>query len=317
MKHGYLIALAAVGFTPTHVIAQHRQITYYYTDPQGNVLAETDEAGNIIASRDYKPYGTDLGSQPNDGPGYAGHVGDPDSELVYMQARYYDPATARFLSPDPVSPAAGNVHNFNRFEYANNEPVGNIDTDGRVVTSLNASNNATLARDINTYANGRYAFVGDRLQRVGPGNSGTSSYYAAKLDALIASPTNVILDVADTYTTNSGNVIDVDAVAGGGVTQARSDGSVVGTISGRDNNSLKDSSGSPLSATPKDILLHEIVGHIAPIVLGSDTGNAVGNENKARAEISGLKQRPPEPQHLENAEQRPTPTPKCGLPCTQ
>jgi uncharacterized protein RhaS with RHS repeats len=31
---------------------------YYYTDPQGNVLAKADQAGNIIARYDYTPYGS-------------------------------------------------------------------------------------------------------------------------------------------------------------------------------------------------------------------------------------------------------------------
>ncbi|UPG85726.1 hypothetical protein L2Y94_20935 [Luteibacter aegosomatis] len=143
-----------------------------------------------------------------------------------MQARYCDPVAARFLSTDPVHPATGNIHNFNRFEYANNNPTGNIDTDGRVVTSLNAANNPSLTGYINAYAKGKYSFVGDTLQRVGEGSSGTSAYYASRLDALIASPTNVILDIADTYTKESGDVVNVDKDAGGGVTQPRSNGDV-------------------------------------------------------------------------------------------
>jgi uncharacterized protein RhaS with RHS repeats len=50
---------------------------------------------------------------------------------LYMQARYYDPAVGRFLSVDPVGPAAGNAYNFNRYDYANNNPIVNIDPDGR------------------------------------------------------------------------------------------------------------------------------------------------------------------------------------------
>ncbi|WP_460877891.1 RHS repeat-associated core domain-containing protein, partial [Rhodanobacter koreensis] len=73
-----------------------------------------------------------LGMAPN-GPGYTGHVNDPDTGLVYMQARYYDPATGRFLSVDPVTPAAGNTFNFSRYTYADNNPVVNIDPDGRMV----------------------------------------------------------------------------------------------------------------------------------------------------------------------------------------
>jgi len=106
---------------------------YYYTDPQGTVLAKADAIGTIIATYDYAPYGTAVASMspaPN-GPGYTGHVNDPDTGLVYMQARYYDPVTARFLSTDPVSSSAGDAFKFNRYTYVNNNPISNIDPDGR------------------------------------------------------------------------------------------------------------------------------------------------------------------------------------------
>lgn len=37
-----------------------------------------------------------------------------------MQARYYDPVIGRFYSNDPQG--FTNVHNFNRYAYANNNP---------------------------------------------------------------------------------------------------------------------------------------------------------------------------------------------------
>ena len=108
-------------------------VTYVYTDPQGTPLAEADVNGNITATFDYTPYGGQaLGTAPN-GPGYTGHVNDPDTGLVYMQARYYDPATGRFLSVDPVAPAGGNAFNFSRYAYASNNPVTHTDPDGRQV----------------------------------------------------------------------------------------------------------------------------------------------------------------------------------------
>ena len=108
-------------------------VTYVYTDAQGTPLAEADASGNITARFDYTPYGVSVpsvGPAPN-GPGYTGHVNDPDTGLVYMQARYYDPAVGRFLSVDPVSPAPNDLFNFNRYAYADNTPATRIDPDGR------------------------------------------------------------------------------------------------------------------------------------------------------------------------------------------
>ncbi|WP_233842209.1 RHS repeat-associated core domain-containing protein [Dyella sp. 2HG41-7] len=111
-------------------------ITYVYTDQQGTPLAETDASGNITATFEYTPYGTfapngtsSPGADPN-GPGYTGHVNDPETNLVYMQARYYDPATGRFLSVDPIGLSSQTSFEIARYTYAGNNPIGNSDPTG-------------------------------------------------------------------------------------------------------------------------------------------------------------------------------------------
>lgn len=106
-------------------------VTYVYTDLQGTVLAKADAAGNIVSNSDYRPYGTQVLGTSEAGPGYTGHVSDPDLGLVYMQARYYDPALARFISADPVELEAGSLGGFNRYAYGENNPILNVDPDGR------------------------------------------------------------------------------------------------------------------------------------------------------------------------------------------
>ena len=56
------------------------------------------------------------------------------------------------------------------------------------------------------------------------------------------------------------------------------------TISDDPNTNSKDQNGKPLRDDPADILVHELVGHAIPLAVGSDTGNAVDNENKVRAQ---------------------------------
>lgn len=108
-------------------------VTYVYTDAQGSVLAEADAQGNITARYTYRPYGTQQTGPTNDGPGYTGHVHDPATGLVYMRQRYYNPATGRFISPDPISPTPENVFNIGRYTYANDNPYKFTDPDGRSV----------------------------------------------------------------------------------------------------------------------------------------------------------------------------------------
>jgi RHS repeat-associated protein len=54
-----------------------------------------------------------------------GHKQDDESGLVYMRARYYEPASGRFISEDTARSG------INFFVYAANDPVGNVDGNGK------------------------------------------------------------------------------------------------------------------------------------------------------------------------------------------
>ncbi len=49
-----------------------------------------------------------------------------------MQQRYMDPALGRFMSNDPID--FRDVHSFNRYVYANNNPYKYVDPDGRIAS---------------------------------------------------------------------------------------------------------------------------------------------------------------------------------------
>ncbi|MEM9668053.1 MAG: RHS repeat-associated core domain-containing protein [Pseudomonadota bacterium] len=92
-----------------------------------------DVRANIAWREDYTPFGeARLDPAGNDdNPNFTGHIRDHDTGLVYAQARYYDPVIGRFLSTDPVGFAEGGPGYFNRYAYTANDPVNNIDPDGR------------------------------------------------------------------------------------------------------------------------------------------------------------------------------------------
>ncbi|WP_250628643.1 RHS repeat domain-containing protein [Pinirhizobacter soli] len=106
------------------------KVTYYYTDQQQTPLAMADASGQVLALFDYSPYGRAALGGASDGIGYDGHVADTDQGLDYMQARYYDPQAGQFLSVDPVGPSAGDIFKFNRYSFADGNPVVNGDPTG-------------------------------------------------------------------------------------------------------------------------------------------------------------------------------------------
>jgi len=90
------------------------EVTYVHTDALGSPVAETDQAGNVIARYRYEPYGSTVDGFQQDGVGYAGHVHDSQTGMSYMQQRYYSPEIGAFLSVDPVTAHSGKATQFNR-----------------------------------------------------------------------------------------------------------------------------------------------------------------------------------------------------------
>jgi RHS repeat-associated protein len=117
---GLLLAGAAVA---------HDTVYYYSSDTVRSEVVITDANRNVVERTNYAPYGQVLNRSLRDGPGYTGHEEDPESSLVYMQQRYYDPQSGRFLSNDPVA-TTDDGGNFNRYAYVGNDPMDRIDPTG-------------------------------------------------------------------------------------------------------------------------------------------------------------------------------------------
>lgn len=56
---------------------------------------------------------------------------DSQTGLYYLNARYYNPTTGRFLSEDPVGPNASNPFSYSEYAYAENNPVNRVDPSGQ------------------------------------------------------------------------------------------------------------------------------------------------------------------------------------------
>ena len=61
---------------------------------------------------------------------YRGYVYDTETQLYYLQSRYYDPATCRFISADVLLSTGQGVIGHNSFAYCGNNPIVRSDPSG-------------------------------------------------------------------------------------------------------------------------------------------------------------------------------------------
>ncbi|REJ85114.1 MAG: hypothetical protein DWQ36_14630 [Acidobacteria bacterium] len=90
--------------------------------------------------------------------GFTGHEMDPESGLIYMKGRYYDPGTGTFLSMDPFEGTVEAPQSLHRYNYAYSNPLVYVDPDGRCVGRLQGTRPCqAIAESL------RYQIVGDPM----------------------------------------------------------------------------------------------------------------------------------------------------------
>jgi RHS repeat-associated protein len=103
---------------------------WYMTDKLGSVTDVVNSSGTVIDNIVYGVFGNIVSeSAPSSGDRfkYTGREYDATTGLYYYHARYYDPATGRFASQDPMGFRAGDA---NLYRYTGNGPTNAIDPTG-------------------------------------------------------------------------------------------------------------------------------------------------------------------------------------------
>jgi RHS repeat-associated protein len=106
-------------------------LMFLQPDAAGSVVSSTSPGGGLLYKENYRPYGEQLNGAGNgfNKQWFTGQTQD-SSDLIYMGARYYNPFTGRFLAMDPKEVDPKDLHSFNRYAYANNNPNRFVDPDG-------------------------------------------------------------------------------------------------------------------------------------------------------------------------------------------
>ena len=112
---------------------------YYIRNLQSDIIGILDNSGNQVVSYMYDSWGKllSIDGSAKDTIGvqnpfrYRGYYYDTETELYYLNSRYYDPMVGRFLNADSVVPnVGGNIKGYNVFIYCVNNPVNMVDSSG-------------------------------------------------------------------------------------------------------------------------------------------------------------------------------------------
>ncbi|GAK52389.1 hypothetical protein U14_03640 [Candidatus Moduliflexus flocculans] len=109
--------------------------TWIHSDHLGSSTVLADKDGNAVRRLAYKAFGEEIvNSGSGEKPPYTYTGKELDSTgLMYYGARYYDPALARFITPDTVYDQG--TQGLNRYSYALNNPLKYTDPSGHTVES--------------------------------------------------------------------------------------------------------------------------------------------------------------------------------------
>jgi RHS repeat-associated protein len=102
------------------------------TDIRGSVRAVEDVSGGLLAQREYDVWGNLTSATGGDETlGFTGEPQDPETGLVSLRARWYEPATGRMLGRDPLPGTLRDPQTQHAYAYARNNPVSVLDPSGR------------------------------------------------------------------------------------------------------------------------------------------------------------------------------------------
>src|SRR5436190_4929698 len=128
--------------TASGVATGTAQTRYIHPDHLGSTNVVTNASGTVVQTLDYYPYGatrisTNVGGADS-ARKFIGQFAD-QSNLDYLNARYYDPARGQFLSQDPVfwslQQNLFDPQSLNSYSYANDNPINKKDPDGQAAAS--------------------------------------------------------------------------------------------------------------------------------------------------------------------------------------
>lgn len=99
---------------------------YLLHDQTGSTRVLVDDTGSAVGTYTYSVFGSTLThTGVSTSLQWQGQYADDESSYIYLRSRYYDPATAQFLTQDPLQSITGTP-----YAYAGDDPVNASDPTG-------------------------------------------------------------------------------------------------------------------------------------------------------------------------------------------
>ena len=118
---------------------------YYLKNAQNNIIGILDSNYNIVAKYTYDAWGNILSITDGNGIDISNndtHIGninpfryrsyyyDKETNLYYLNSRYYNPAWGRFINGDGIIGANKDINSYNLYAYCSDNPINNLDYSG-------------------------------------------------------------------------------------------------------------------------------------------------------------------------------------------
>ena len=125
--------------------------TYYYKkNYQNDIIGIYDNNYNLIVSYEYDDYGSILSIKDNNGieitdPNHIGNLNpfryrsyyyDKETNLYYLNSRYYNPEWGRFINADSIIGTKDDHVGYNLYSYCENNPINRTDSDGNIAGAI-------------------------------------------------------------------------------------------------------------------------------------------------------------------------------------
>jgi RHS repeat-associated protein len=119
-------------YLPGDAVMTNGVISWLGRDQINSVRLTTDAGGNVVQRAHYRPYGERLETIATlmTSKGFIGERDDPETALNYLHARYLDPKLGRFITPDPSEDPTQPGVGLNRYAYAGDNPISQLDPSG-------------------------------------------------------------------------------------------------------------------------------------------------------------------------------------------